>query len=61
MLDYRYTEEWFKERSIDELRKYRKFLYFMLIDATGYKRERLDLLLNRCRYELNYRTGETKY
>lgn len=61
MPEYSHTHEWFAERSISELRKYRHFLYFMLLDASGKRREGLERMLMRCRAELNFKTGETKY
>ena len=61
MIDHNYTHEWFAERSISELRRYRHFLYFMLLDAVGIRRVHLERMLLRCRAELNLKTGETKY
>ena len=61
MIYHNYTHEWFAERSINELRRYRHFLYFMLTEAVGKRSVHLENMLVRCRAELNLKTGETKY
>jgi|GEM_PF-3658118 hypothetical protein len=57
-----YDADWFHERSIIELRRYRRLLFSLIASMPACsKREKLEHTLDRCRFELNFKTGETKY